>query len=70
MQTTTTKPPIVESFGKGLMKDIKNKIPTLKSDITDGLSIKSMSATCFLFFACLAPAVAFGGKIKTIRQVN
>ena len=63
MQTTTTKPPIVESFGKGLMQDIKNKIPTLKSDITDGLSIKSMSATCFLFFACLAPAVAFGGLL-------
>lgn len=34
------KPKIVESFGKGLMADIKGKAPFLVSDITDGFSIK------------------------------
>lgn len=37
-----TKPQVklVEGFGKGLLADIKGKTPFLKSDITDGFSIK------------------------------
>lgn len=54
---------LVEGFGRGLMADIKGKSKFLKSDITDGFSIKVMSSTFFLFFACLAPAVAFGGLL-------
>lgn len=56
--------PLVEPFGKGLKRDIKQKLPFLKSDITDGFNIKSLSSTFFLFFACLAPAVAFGGLLS------
>lgn len=38
-----------------------------KSDWSDGLNRKSLPAILFLYFACLLPAVAFGG-IAT--QVN
>lgn len=57
------KPKLVEGFGKGLMSDIKEKAPFLVSDIKDGFSIKVLSSIFFLFFACLAPAVAFGGML-------
>jgi hypothetical protein len=43
------------------MDDIKRRRPYYKSDWTDGLSQKSISASLFLFFTCLAPVVAFGG---------
>jgi len=33
----------------------------MKSDITDGFNTQSLAAILFLFFACLAPAVGFGG---------
>ncbi|CAM9300496.1 unnamed protein product [Ectocarpus fasciculatus] len=65
VQSYMTKPRVklVEGFGKGLLADIKGKTPFLKSDITDGFSIKVLSTIFFLFFACLAPAVAFGGML-------
>jgi hypothetical protein len=60
---------LVEPFGKGLMEDIKRKSPYIKSDVTDALTpagaLKAVSATFFLFFACLAPAVAFGGLLAS-----
>jgi hypothetical protein len=37
------------------------RLPLYKSDITDGLNVQCLAATMFLFFACLAPAVGFGG---------
>lgn len=61
--SSTPKVKLVEGFGKGLMSDIKRKAPFLLSDFTDGLSIKVLSSIFFLFFACLAPAVAFGGML-------
>lgn len=61
--SSTPKVKLVEGFGKGLMSDIKRKAPFLVSDFTDGLSIKVLSSIFFLFFACLAPAVAFGGML-------
>ena len=54
---------LVEPFGKGLMEDLKRKSPHYITDFTDGLTLKSMSSIVFLFFACLAPAVAFGGLL-------
>ncbi len=47
-------------FG-GLKLDIQRRLPHLASDFTDGLSTKSFTAIVFLYFACLAPAVLFGG---------
>lgn len=45
----------------GFFNDIKRRLPHYASDFTDGLHVKSVTATLFLFFACLAPAVTFGG---------
>ena len=70
MTTSTVK--IVEPFGKGLSEDLKRKLPFYVSDFTDGFKIKSLSSTFFLFFACLAPAIAFGGllALATGREIN
>lgn len=34
------KPKLVEGFGKGLVADVKSKVPHLVSDFTDGASVK------------------------------
>jgi len=57
---------IIEPFGKGLKEDLNRKLPFYFSDIKDGFRVKTLSSTFFLFFACLAPAVAFGGNIQLI----
>jgi hypothetical protein len=46
---------------EGIKRDYKMRLPLLKSDFTDGINVQSLAATMFLFFACLAPAVGFGG---------
>ncbi len=48
-------------FAGGLMDDLRRKAAVYGADFRDGLHAKSLSATLFLFFACLAPAVTFGG---------
>ena len=47
-------------FG-GLVQDFRRRMPHYRSDFVDGLHPKCLSSTLFLFFACLAPAVTFGG---------
>lgn len=47
-------------FG-GLLDDVRRRWTHYVSDFRDGLNPKSLSSTLFLFFACLAPAVTFGG---------
>ena len=59
-QATPEKVKLVEGFGVGIRRDVKARLPYYKSDIKDGVSVKSVSALLYLFFACLAPAVAFG----------
>ena len=63
LSTTKESLPLVESFGKGVKDDISRKKPFFWSDFKDGIRVKSLSSTFFLFFACLAPAVAFGGLL-------
>ncbi len=48
-------------FAGGVIADLKRRAPHYISDFTDGLHTKSIAASLFLFFACIAPAVAFGG---------
>jgi hypothetical protein len=55
------KEPLFERLGVGILRDYGKRLPLFKSDITDGLNAQSLAATLFLFFACLAPAVGFGG---------
>lgn len=47
-------------FMGGFRDDIKRKLPFYFSDFTDGLHPKVLGSTLFLFFACLANAIAFG----------
>ena len=47
-------------FG-GWIADIRRRLPHYASDFRDGLHTKCVASTLFLFFACLAPAVTFGG---------
>lgn len=72
------KQSLFEKFGTGIRRDVKARLPFYKSDIKDGLNVQCLAATCFLFFACLAPAVGFGGlfavatggAIGTIEMVS
>lgn len=48
-------------FCGGLIQDLKRRLPHYASDFRDGLHFKSLSSTLFLLFACLAPAITFGG---------
>lgn len=41
---------------------------TYGSDFKDGANLKGLAASFFLFFACLAPAVAFGGLLGKATQ--
>ncbi len=47
-------------FG-GIVADIRRRLPHYGSDFRDGLNAKAIGSTLFLFFACLAPAITFGG---------
>jgi HCO3- transporter family len=53
--------PLFERFGRGIARDAAARWPHWKSDITDGASVQCLAATMFLVFACLAPAIGFGG---------
>jgi hypothetical protein len=52
-------------FG-GLVQDIKRRGAVYWSDWVDGIlnPTKTLSATCLLYFACLAPAIAFGALLE------
>ena len=45
----------------GLLADLRRRLPHYASDFRDGLQAKCAASTLFMFFACLAPAVTFGG---------
>ncbi len=48
-------------LGGGILADLRRRFPHYVSDFTDGLHSKTLSSTLFLYFACLAPTVTFGG---------
>ncbi len=45
----------------GILGDFRRRIPHLADDYRSGLQGKCIASIVFLFFACLAPAVTFGG---------
>ena len=49
-------------FG-GLLNDIKRKKPFYISDFLHGFHPQCLSSFLFLYFACLAPIVAFGALL-------
>tara|TARA_R110002073_G_scaffold65408_24_gene163461 strand:- start:6120 stop:8168 length:2049 start_codon:yes stop_codon:yes gene_type:complete len=48
-------------FAGGLIDDLRHRLPYYFSDFRDGVHGKSIASIMFLFFACLAPTVTFGG---------
>jgi solute carrier family 4 (anion exchanger) protein 1 len=50
-------------FGKGLMEDLKTKLPWYWSDIADGFQIKTIITVLYLFWGAIANAVAFGALL-------
>ena len=52
----------------GLRGDIALRLPTYVDDWRAGLQAKTVGATLFLYFACLAPVVAFGGALQLATQ--
>uniref|UniRef100_A0A914W575 Anion exchange protein n=2 Tax=Plectus sambesii TaxID=2011161 RepID=A0A914W575_9BILA len=63
-------------FG-GLKKDIVGRLPFYWSDIRDAFTFQCLTSIVFMFFACFAPAITFGGlmgaytneKIGTIETL-
>jgi len=51
---------------QGVLRDVHRRLPHYGSDFRDGFHPKSIAATLFLFFACIAPAVAFGGLMSEL----
>ncbi len=60
--------PIFEPLGVGVMRDFQRRLPLYKSDIVDGINAQSLATALFLFFACLAPAIGFGGVLGIATQ--
>ena len=54
--------------GGALLLDLRRWSRRWVGDWRDGLHPKSVAATLFLYFACLAPAVAFGGLLSTFTN--
>lgn len=47
------------SFGKGIAHDIRSRLPYYADDWRQGLSFKVLSATVYMFFSNVLPAVTF-----------
>lgn len=47
-------------FAGGLMDDLKRRLPFYGDDFIQGFHTKVLGSTLFLYFACLANAIAFG----------
>ena len=45
----------------GLKADLSRRLSCYKQDFVDGMRFKSIASIVFMFFACVAPAVTFGG---------
>ncbi|XP_043467162.1 sodium bicarbonate cotransporter 3 isoform X2 [Leptopilina heterotoma] len=50
-------------FG-GLINDVKRKTPFYFSDFKDALALQCVASFIFLYFACLAPIITFGGLLS------
>ncbi|XP_053204629.1 sodium-driven chloride bicarbonate exchanger-like isoform X3 [Panonychus citri] len=56
-------------FG-GLINDFKRKAPWYLSDFKDALALQSIASVIFLYFACLAPIITFGGLLGDATGKN
>jgi hypothetical protein len=49
-----------------MMGDLRRRLPFWVDDWRAGLDIKVLASILFMFVACIAPAVAFGGLLSTL----
>lgn len=56
--------------GGGILADIRRRLPHYVSDFRDGVNSKTVASILFLFFACLAPTVTFGGVMSAETEGN
>lgn len=47
----------------GVIANVRRRAPFYAGDFREGLQSKGVASILFMFFACLAPAVAFGGLV-------
>lgn len=66
--THPSLPPPAAGFASGLIADVRRKLPFYASDFVDGFNIKGFATILFLFFACLAPSIAFGGLLEFLTD--
>jgi len=62
-------PPGLRYSGKlfgGIRADLRRRLPWWLDDFRVGFSLKVLASTLFMFFACLAPAIAFGGLLHEL----
>ncbi|MCK5941294.1 MAG: HCO3- transporter [Planctomycetes bacterium] len=55
-------------FAGGLRDDLRRRLPHYLHDFTSGIHPKVLASTLFLFFACLANAIAFGGLTGLVTE--
>ena len=62
-------PPELRATGRpfgGIVADLKRRMPWYVDDFRAGLHPKVLASVLFMYFACLAAAVAFGGLLSTL----
>ncbi|CAL1280805.1 unnamed protein product [Larinioides sclopetarius] len=52
----------------GLITDVRRKLPWYISDVKDSLSVQSISSIVFLYFACIAQIITFGGLLAKVTK--
>lgn len=57
-------------FCGGIIQDIKTKAKWYVSDFTDAINFQCVPAIGFLYFACLAPIITFGGLLGYATDNN
>ena len=53
---------------RGILGDIKRRLPSYGDDYKQGFNSKVLASILFLFFACLANAIAFGGLTGLVTR--
>ncbi|EDV26844.1 uncharacterized protein TRIADDRAFT_22844, partial [Trichoplax adhaerens] len=54
--------------GSGLLRDMRRRYAHYLSDYTDAFNLQCLTASVFIFFACMAPAITFGAILGDYTQ--
>ena len=68
LPTYPSVPPPQTGLASGLIADVRRKLPFYRGDFVDGFNVKGLAAILFLYFACLAPSIAFGGLLAFLTH--